>query len=206
MADFCGVILAAGASSRMGRDKALLPWPASLSSSTLLSSHIAALKPFAHCVVVVAGHNADLLAPIVSASGAALVVNPESERGQFSSLQTGLSKAVERGCDAAIVTPVDCAPLDEEDLSLLRAAFDEAVAGGLWAVAPAFNGRNGHPLFASRALIDALLAAPTTSNAREVRRAHADRLVGVPIAELAADMNTPEEYEAMIARARTGRI
>ena len=44
-ASFAGVILAAGESSRMGRDKALLPWPPpaqqgkSRSTETFLSSH-----------------------------------------------------------------------------------------------------------------------------------------------------------------------
>jgi molybdenum cofactor cytidylyltransferase len=200
--DPAGVILAAGASSRMGRDKALLPWPALSSASTLLTAHIAALTPFTRAIVVVAGQNADQLAPIVSACGATLAVNPAPERGQFSSLQTGLGKALALGCDSAIVTPVDCAPLDAANLSLLRTSFDEALASGQWAVAPTSNGRNGHPLFASRALIEAFLAAPTTSIAREIRRAHADRFVAVPVSipTLAVDMNTPEEYEAILGK------
>ena len=61
----CGVILSAGASTRMGRDKALLPWPPVASGSipagneTLLSSAIAALKQFVETVIVVAGNNVD---------------------------------------------------------------------------------------------------------------------------------------------------
>src|SRR5580693_952409 len=100
MADLCGVILAAGASSRMGRDKALLPWPADASpsaqsgNSTLLSAHITALKPHARTIVAVAGQNADRLGPIISENGATLAVNPAPERGQFSSLQLGLSKVL----------------------------------------------------------------------------------------------------------------
>jgi molybdenum cofactor cytidylyltransferase len=210
MADLCGVILAAGASSRMGRDKALLPWPPDASSpaqsgnSTLLSAHIYALKPLARVIVVVAGQNADRLAPIASACGATMALNPAPERGQFSSLQIGLSKALELGCDSAIITPVDCAPLDQETLALLRTKFEQALACGQWAVAPQSNGRNGHPLFVSRELIDAFLAAPPTSNAREVKRAHFDRFASVPVSipNLAADMNTPDDYAAMIEKSQ----
>jgi molybdenum cofactor cytidylyltransferase len=212
MANLCGVILAAGESSRMGRDKALLPWPANESSptqsgnSTLLSAHISALKHLARTIVVVAGQNADRLAPIVTACGATAAINPAPERGQFSSLQIGLGKALALGCDSAMITPVDCPPLDQETLALLRTRFEEAIASGQWAAAPHSNGRNGHPLFVARELIDAFLAAPSTSNAREIKRAHRGRFVSVPvlIPTLATDMNTPAEYEAAIAKPQKG--
>lgn len=195
---FCAVILAAGASSRMGRDKALLPWPPGSQSGTLLSAAILALRPFANRVIVVAGKNQETLAPIAEELGAMVVRNPAPERGQFSSLQVGLSEALGCGYDAAMMTPVDCPPLSAASLEALRAAFEQARARGAWAVAPENNGRHGHPLFASRELIEAFLNAPATSNAREVKRAHAERFeyLTVPDPLLTADLNTPEEYEA----------
>lgn len=210
MADLCGVILAAGASSRMGRDKALLPWPANdpepaqSCNSTLLSAHVAALKPFTRAIIVVAGHNAEFLAPIVTECEATLAINPAPERGQFSSLQIGLSKVLDLRCESAVITPVDCAPIDQATLALLRAKFHEVLGSGHWAVAPQSNGRNGHPLFVSRELIDAFVAAPPTSNAREIKRAHIGRFISVPVSipNLAADMNTPDEYASTIAKSR----
>jgi CTP:molybdopterin cytidylyltransferase MocA len=72
----------------------------------------------------------------------------------------------------------------------------------LWAVAPQNNGRHGHPLVASRALIDAFLGAPATGNAREVKRAHAASILYVPVPDpfVSADVNTPDEYAALAAR------
>jgi molybdenum cofactor cytidylyltransferase len=202
MASVCGLILAAGASSRMGTDKALLPWPpVAAAGATLLSAAIAALKPFTQDVVVVAGKNAEKLAPIVASGGASMVLNPAPERGQFSSLQIGLREVLARGCDAAMITPVDCPPLSAASLKLLREAFEQTLARGRWAVAPESNGRRGHPLLASRALIHAFLSAPATGNARDVKRAHAQHFesVRVPDLHLGADMNTPEEYAAISA-------
>lgn len=202
MSSLCGIILAAGFSSRMGRDKALLPWPPSNpSGATLLSAAIAALQPFTQHIVVVAGQNADRLASIVAASGSSMVVNPEPERGQFSSLQTGLRALLARNCDAAMITPVDCPPLSAASLRLLAQAFYQAIAQGQWAVAPGHNGRSGHPLLAARPLIDAFLAAPVTGTARDVKHAHAQRftIVPVPAPYLTADINTPEQYAAVSA-------
>jgi molybdenum cofactor cytidylyltransferase len=200
----CAVILSAGASSRMGQEKALLPWPpaangASPKGETLLSASIAALKPFAEAVIVVAGHNASSIAPVVNASGASMVQNPAPERGQFSSLQIGLRELLARGCDAAMITLVDSPPLCESSMALLIAAFERALANGKWAVAPEHNGKRGHPLLANSALINEFLAAPVTSNARQVKRAHSEKFESVPVPDeiLSADVNTPEQYAAL---------
>jgi molybdenum cofactor cytidylyltransferase len=201
MATLCGLILAAGASSRMGRDKALLPWPAS-GHATLLSAAISALKPVAKTIVVVAGRNAAQLARVVEASDTRLTINPSPEQGQFSSLRIGLREVLASGCDAAIITPVDCPPLSAASLDLLCAGFEQALARGQWAVAPENEGRRGHPLIAGRALIDAFLNAPPASNGRVVKNAHTQFITYVPVPDLhlSANMNTPEEYAAMVAR------
>lgn len=197
----CGVILSAGFSSRMGRDKALLPWPpGSLEpGKTLLAASIASLASVAETIFVVAGNNAAQLASVVKTNGAVLVENPAPERGQFSSLQIGLSALVERGFSATMITLVDSPPLCDASLALLRAAFARAVAEGKWAVAPEHNGKGGHPLFAARPMIDAFLAAPVTANAREIQHGHANliRRISVPDAVLTVDINTPEQYVAL---------
>jgi len=200
----CGVILSAGASSRMGRDKALLPWPpaapgATSNGETLLSAAIATLRPFAEAVVVVAGKNANNIAPLIAANGALIVHNPAPERGQFSSLQIGLREVLTRGCDAATITLVDCPPLSAASMEKLIASFTAALALEKWGVAPENNGKRGHPLLAGRALIDAFLAAPVTSNARGIQRAHSHLIESVPVPDstVSVDLNTPEEYAAL---------
>jgi CTP:molybdopterin cytidylyltransferase MocA len=204
----CGLILAAGESSRMGTDKALLPWPpvppgtVASSGHTLLSAAIAALKPLTGAVVVVAGKNSNNIAPVVAANGACLACNPAPERGQFSSLQVGLCEVLARGYDAAMIVPVDCPPLRASTLKLLSASFDRVLSVGKWAVAPENNGKHGHPLLAGRALIEAFLHAPATSNARAVKQMHSQNIeyIPVPDALVREDMNTPEEYAALAAR------
>jgi CTP:molybdopterin cytidylyltransferase MocA len=203
----CAIILAAGASSRMGFDKAILPWPApppgnEWSNGTILSAEILALKPFSEAVIVVAGRNGHILFPIAARHGASIAVNPDPGRGQFSSMQIGLRAVLDCGCDAAMITPVDCPPLSAASLSLLSKTFASALPRGKWAVAPQSAGKRGHPLLMNRELIEAFLAAPVTSNAREVKRVHEERFEYVPVPDpfLSADMNTVEEYASIFAQ------
>ncbi len=111
----CGVILAAGFSTRMGRDKALLPWPPVAEgtpvANTFLGATIDLLQAFTDLVIVVAGKNETVLEPVAYAHGAFIAVNREPERGQFSSLQTGLQEVLNRGRDAALVALIDHPPV-----------------------------------------------------------------------------------------------
>jgi CTP:molybdopterin cytidylyltransferase MocA len=111
----------------------------------------------------------------------------------------GLHDLLDRGCDAAIITPVDCPPLSPSSLERLYNAFLGALTAGFWAVAPEHDGKHGHPLLANRDLIDAFLKADITSNAREVLHAHVSRVVYVPVPEplAKAGLNTPEDYAAV---------
>jgi molybdenum cofactor cytidylyltransferase len=199
-----GLVLAAGDSTRMGIDKALLPWPppspneTGSSPHTLLSAALLAFDPITRINIAVAGKNADTIATLVGACGAYLVRNRTPEKGQFGSLQIGLRAVLDRDCNAAIITPVDCPPLIAASLERLRLAFLGAVAADLWAVVPEHEGTHGHPLLANRNLIDAFLKAPITGNAREVLHANASRIVYVPVPEslAKAGLNTIEDYAA----------
>ncbi|HSS98320.1 MAG TPA: NTP transferase domain-containing protein, partial [Terriglobales bacterium] len=143
---FCGVILAAGASTRMGRDKALLAWPPeNTTGETLLSAAINAFIPFNHLVIVVAGKNASAVKPVVNACGGHLTINSEPDRGQFSSLQCGLQEVVNRGHDAAMITLVDKPPVKAATLEQLGKEFVTASSNEKWAVVPDYGGKHGHP-------------------------------------------------------------
>ncbi len=203
---FGGIILAAGESSRMGRDKALLPWPPqiagqALSSDTFLSAAIRSLSPATDFVVVVAGTNATQLASIVYSQGVSLIVNPDPSRGQFSSLQVGIHEVLNRGRDAAVITLVDRPPVRSTTLPTLRAAF-ELADQNIWSVVPEFSGKHGHPYLAGREMMEAFLRVPATSTAREVEHAHQAHIQYVEVDDplIALNINTPEDYAGLLGR------
>lgn len=204
---FAAVILAAGESARMGTDKALLPWPPQApgqapSRDTFLSAAIRSLTLSTDFVIVVAGRNEAALAPAVYASAATIVANPDPSRGQFSSLQVGLHEVLSRGRDTAVITLVDRPPVSPATLQTLQAAFASAPRS-IWAVVPEFNGQHGHPYVAGRELIEAFLQAPPTATAREVEHRYGEHIQYVAVNDplVAANVNTPEEYAALLEKA-----
>lgn len=201
-----GVILAAGESSRMGRDKALLPWPkeqgtAGISARPLGTIVSATIQAFAqHCdmVLVVAGKNEPALRSVVYGCGGDLVSNPAPERGQFSSLQKGLQEVLNRGRDNAIVTLVDRPPPHPETLSSLVKAFAHR-GRGIWTVVPEYDGKHGHPILIGREMIEVFLRAPVTANARDIEHANQSRILYVATDDplVTTNVDTPEDYASL---------
>jgi molybdenum cofactor cytidylyltransferase len=205
-ASFAGLILAAGDSSRMGRDKALLPWPPAApgqppSMDTFLSAAIRSLSLAAEFVLVVVGKNEAALAPIIYAEGAALALNPDPSRGQFSSLQIGLHEVLNHGRDAAMITLVDRPPVSTATVQILHDAF-VAAEQSIWAVVPEFSGRHGHPYLVGREMMEAFLRAPATSIARDIEHAHQAHIQYLRVDDpmVALNVNTPEDYAALLTR------
>ena len=206
-AGICGVILAAGASTRMGRDKALLPWPpvaeGAPAVNTFLGAMIDLMQPYCDLVIVVGGSNAEKLEPVVDAHNAFLVVNPRPERGQFSSMQTGLREVLNRGRDAAFVTPVDRPPVLPGTLQALRSAFLNAETE-IWAVVPEVtrdgSAVHGHPILIGREMIEQFLRAPATAIARDIEHQHQQHISYLPLADerVAANIDTPEQYQQLL--------
>jgi len=181
----------------MGQPKALLPWR----GGTILSGAIRVLNAFTDMVIVVAGNNTELLRPIVDGQAAYLVVNPQPERGQFSSLQTGVQDVLNRGRDAAIITLVDRPPARPETVQHLKDEFLARVDQNLWAAVPEYQGKHGHPFVVGRELISRYLDAPATSNARDIHHANPSRIVYVPVNDpfVTSNIDTPEQFAQLCA-------
>ncbi len=199
---FCGLILAAGESSRMGRPKALLPW----GRGTFLSGAIRALNQYTDMVIVVAGRNGPQLEPIIDGNAAYMVVNPDPDRGQFSSLQMGLQEVLNRGRDSAIVTLVDRPPALGETVRYIRDEYLRLIANEQaknWALVPEFEGKHGHPIVVGREMIQLFLDAPPTAIAREIMHTNQARVVCAPVNDRFVTMNidTPDDYDRLLALA-----
>ncbi len=196
-----GVILAGGQSSRMGRVKALLPWPGT--QRTFVVQVAETLRAAgARPVGVVTGAHHAAVATALQGSGISVVFNPRHAQGQLASLQHGLAWAfAETSGDWALVTLVDVPGVTGETVRLL---LDAARRSTALIVRPAIGARHGHPVVWHRETVARLAAADPAQGGRAVVRAlaAAGQVLDVPVADtgVLVDIDTPEDY----ARARDG--
>ena len=190
------MILAAGESSRMGRDKALLP----LGEQTFLEHLAGLLDGEVEPLLVVLGHHADQIERQARLPAAAKVLhNPEYSLGQLSSLHVALRSLDQRQIDAVLVCLVDHPGITKQVLRALRTSFEQSRA---MIMIPTWHGRRGHPVLFSSRLFQELLDAPLDQGARAVVRHHAQEVETVDVDEegILWDVDRPEDYAALQSR------
>ena len=133
------IILAAGASRRMGQPKMLLPFGRSTVLETVIANVLA--SPAERTVVVLGAHRSRL-APLVRRYPVEIVVNPEPARGMLSSIQVGL-RTLPRTPGAVFIMPGDHPAVPAAVFSALAEA---RVQSGRGLIVPVHGGRGGHPL------------------------------------------------------------
>jgi molybdenum cofactor cytidylyltransferase len=193
---FSGIILAAGASRRMGTPKALLQY----GGETFLERLVRVFSEHLSPVIVVLGHHADALEPLLRRQVAEGVVriayNPHPEQGQLSSLQCGLH-ALEPDTQIVIFTPVDIPAIEGATVAALAAALcaDEDLPLAI----PTWHGERGHPVGLRRDLIQELLALPSSGDARTVLHRHYDRAAFLPCSDegILRDIDDRADYEGL---------
>jgi molybdenum cofactor cytidylyltransferase len=187
-----GIILAAGESSRMGRDKALLPYQ----GSTFLNRLISLYLPRVESLIVVLGHHAgEIAASLPAAHGLSIVINPDYQRGMLTSLQTGLGAVGD--APAALFTLVDHPAVGASTIDRL---VEEFTRGNAALAIPRYGERRGHPVLLSRRIMGEILGLPSDKSAKEVIRAHAGETLFVDVDDpgVLRDIDLPADYEALL--------
>lgn len=192
-----GLLLAAGASRRMGPGrppKALLQYR----GETFFTRLQRILLTHCHPVVVVLGFHAESLRPLL-APGVIEALNPDPDQGMLSSLQTGL-KAIQS--DRTLFLPLDYPAVEDSTVAALA-----AVPAACTLALPRFEGKRGHPVLIDQSVARRILSLDPTSGAqaRDVIRPLYDGAHFVDVADpgILMDVDTPGDYESLLARFRT---
>lgn len=182
------VILSAGASTRMGRPKALLPYR----EGTFLEHLIQVTRhPRIGITRVVLGAGAENIQKIAKLDSSLVVLNPDWELGQLSSICAGVRSLEAIETDGIVLCPVDHPLVSARLVSELVDRFYEEKKA---IVLPTYKGKRGHPVIFSSGLFGELLAAPTEMGARAVVWAHSADVLEVPTDEegVILNLNDPD--------------
>lgn len=193
MINACIILLAGGASTRMGAPKPLLKFK----NTTWLEHQIESLKSLKpHALVVVLGYAADEILNKVSSkvlsNNVQICINPNPERGQFSSIQCGIKAAVAQATDKVIfILPIDVpAPKNE----VWRALYEEAERSDI--VQPEYLGKGGHPIVLSSKMTQKILRADSSSRLDSLVKLEKNKKrLAVEDAQVTMNLNTPEEFK-----------
>jgi molybdenum cofactor cytidylyltransferase len=187
------IILAAGRSTRMGGPNKLL---AELDGKKLVRiATEQALASKASEVVVVTGHQADLVEQALQGLKVKFVRNPDFAGGLASSVKAGIS-AVSAEADSAVICLGDMPLIDSSLIDRLIENF--APDRGNLIVVPVADGRRGNPVLWSRRFFRELMTLDGDIGARHLIARHAEAVAEVPVEGNGAflDIDTPQALEA----------
>ena len=187
-----GVVLAAGTSTRMGRNKLFLE----LEGKPLVRHVIErAARAGFDPLIVVLGHEADLVRRPLEGIAYQPVMNPDYERGVNSSLRAGIRAAAETGVDAAVVVLADMPFVTTEMMTMLIGRYR---GGDAPLVVSDYGGVNAPPILYDRSLFGELAVSEGQGCGKHVvkKHRHEAAFVAWPV-EALADLDVPEDYDRM---------
>jgi molybdenum cofactor cytidylyltransferase len=188
-----GVVLAAGTSSRMGRNKLLVE----VDGRSVLRRVVAtALEAGLEPVLVILGHQSERAHAELAGLACQVVLNPEYREGIHSSLRTGIG-AVPETCAAAMVLLADM-PL--VDAAMIRTLVQRYRAGRPLLVVSDYQGVDAPPILYDRQLFPEFRSLEGEGCGKRVVKRHAAEAVRIRWPSRAlTDLDRPEDVERVRA-------
>ena len=199
-----GLILAAGYSSRMGTFKPLL----TIGDMTAMERVSDTLRRAGvETVIGVTGFERERLSSIFAEKGIREAYNPDYEEGMFTSIRTGIARAMADEADSPegfFLLPVDCPLVPPEVLEQILIKHREQPDAF---IVPCYRGKKGHPLFIPAQYGPEILAHDGEGGLKAVTGRHEDRLLRVEtgMEAVVLDMDTPEGYREILEYYKIGR-
>jgi len=202
MSETVGMILAAGASTRMGSPKALLCW----GSSTIVESLIEELsKAGLGEVVLIVGTHADEIRRQVDSMGVGVCYHPEWQKGMGSSIAAGI-RYIENEFPKAGSVLISLCDQPLVAVAQIKILLAEHKAFPHLIVASAYESGPGAPSIFPYEYWNSLKTLPADSGAKAYLRQHRNSVRVVEIGEATLDVDTPEAYKEALNIYRSNQI
>jgi len=183
---FC-IVLAAGDSSRMGRNKLLLK----AEGKSFIRKTLEEIRKIPELTpIVVTGFERERIETELAGLDAKFVFNPDFDLGMHTSLKAGVT-ALSEEAEGFFVCLADQPYFSSENLSILLEA-----KGAIRV--PAYNKRRGHPVYFSTSFVPEILREPDGDyGLGYLLKRHPNKVteIEVPSSKILVDVDTPEDFE-----------
>jgi len=190
------IVPAAGLSSRMGQNKLLMPFAGKSlierAVDTLMTSGVDE-------IVVVLGHEANLVRSRLEGKSVHFVDNPDYRAGLSTSVRAGM-EAAPKGADAMMIYLADQPLLEADEVRRLVLAFAEAKRAGKSIVVPFFCNKRGNPVILDASYREMVLDVVGDAGCRRIIKRHPEQVFAVQMEtdHVVRDVDTPEDFESLI--------
>jgi molybdenum cofactor cytidylyltransferase len=184
------ILLAAGASKRLGKPKQLLQFQ----NETLLKRTVKiALDSCCHPVIVVLGANAEKLAGEIEEFDIEIVENTEWEHGMGTSIRIGTKRFSENNPNALAVVLMVC---DQPFVSvdLIEQLVRNFQLTNAPIVASSYGETIGVPAVFSRQIFSELMLLEADNGAKKIIYEHGENVVKIPFEAGIIDVDTEQDY------------
>lgn len=195
------VILAAGASSRMGQPKQLLAY-----QGTTLLGHVCKAAMQSNCddCLVVLGAHYDAIAKELSHFQLKILRNLSWKEGMASSIRTALDYicSLRQPPDGVLLLTADQISISN---GIVNEMIDEFTRSPESIVACRYGQESGIPALFPSSLFNELISLKGKKGAKSILQIHSDRIIEVPFPGGADDIDTPEDYLSQLSKSKTQR-
>jgi len=188
------IVLAAGSSRRMGKNKLLLPY-----GGKPLLAHVVRSILSAHVgpVIVVTGHEAEQTERVLKGLEVTLVHNPRYEEGMTSTIQAGVADASGEGY---MICLSDMALIDPDEYRFLKNTFNKQYPHDkACIIQPTHDNQIGNPVIFSAAWREAILEHAGPEGCKGILHAHPENIYQVEMrsASVLQDVDWPDDYDRL---------
>ncbi|BAY09131.1 nucleotidyltransferase family protein [Calothrix sp. NIES-2098] len=188
------MILAAGASTRMGTPKQLLPYQGRSLVQYITEIAIASV---CHPVVVVLGAYAEQIRPEIARLPISIVENLDWARGMSTSINRGMQflQNQPQNIEAVVILVCDQPFISTQIINRLVEAYHSTKKA---LVSCEYAGTLGVPALFNKMFFSELAALSGNRGAKQIINNHLDRVFSIPFTLGNIDIDTPKDYEQLL--------